>query len=58
MCSPVVSTYVREVSDGGNDIRTLVHDDNITRAQAGLSILEGVKVHPFKNPTISGNDVK
>jgi hypothetical protein len=37
---------VREAGDGGNNIRTLVHDDHRARTETRLSVLQGVEVHP------------
>lgn len=39
-------TYVGETGDGSNDIGALVHDDDRTRAETRLCVLEGIVIHP------------
>lgn len=40
-------TYVSETCDGRNDVGALVHDDDGTRSQTGLRILERIIIHPI-----------
>lgn len=40
--------YLGEPSNSGDDIRALVHDDDRTRSETRLCILQGVIVHSGK----------
>jgi hypothetical protein len=46
-------TYFGEARDGGNDVGALVHNDDCTRAETSLRILERIKVHA--KPKLSDN---
>jgi hypothetical protein len=41
-------SYLSEPSNSGNQISTLVHDDDRTRSETRLCILQGVIVHSGK----------
>jgi hypothetical protein len=45
LATGLVLVKVRQARNGLDDVCGLVHDDDCCRAQAGLGLLEGVKIH-------------
>ena len=56
LAAGLVVVELAETGDGADDVGGLVHDDDGGRAETGLRVLEGVKVHELVIADVLGED--